>query len=851
MKRSVSILLSVVITAIAAFAILNPVLPCVEAEEYKVYKEEVLLTFDGDAPYGMPANRGASIEYCIGEGYLKLSNKANSGGQSYIGINGTVGKTSVNTSANPGQAAKDAAYADLFKFQAGKTYRLQFDYKYLAGSGGSSRSMDLIVMTNPLNSAADTNYNLSTRTTVLESKPASASWEPVNEALAEDTEWATAYYIFTVSPDDTNGVCVGISPGNHRNYGVSAAIDNLSVKEIASSFVYNESDIHDMSAVDAEPIVGAQCTVSKVTDPEMGEVLKAVGGTAGRIGYDDLHINNGNKYYISFDAKADAEGTVPVFVIGINGAQSSSCRYFIAGFNYNDQGTDIYVDGVKVTAETVKYSTKWQHYGIVIDTNDPELQKKIFSYQSKFWSRDIHFLVGVNGGTAYFDNLRIIEVGSLPDAVVGLDDASPAYSIRAEKKAADNNGVYQSAGLRFRGTVSSSVKDSADEIGVMVVPSSAVLFDNDWYDIEAGVNKMVRSNVWYKKGEKDIVYSDNGDFVSYQLILTGLSNEAGQALYSRRFAAVMYVKSGDAYTYYSLGETSYNEIKANYIVRNVEFGNENKRTDLKILMIGNSFCYYFPDELYEIAKAAGYDLTIANLYYPGCYLKNHWEWLQSDSAKYENFIITDKNGQRDTDIKTLKAALNFTDWDVITLQQHMSLSLMDFTVEDSYDTVWASCDPYAENLYDYIKGNNPASSLYWQETWAFEVGFKGFGYALPTIENQTTQYNYIKKASTAICEQNNVSMIPSGDAWQIARQNPIIGDNLCQYTNKNDKYHDGDLGGGQYLNACVWFEVLMHKSCVGNTWTPTAYNLSAEKISALQNAAHEAVAAVYGYDYAQ
>ena len=61
-----------------------------------------------------------------------------------------------------------------------------------------------------------------------------------------------------------------------------------------------------------------------------------------------------------------------------------------------------------------------------------------------------------------------------------------------------------------------------------------------------------------------------------------------------------------------------------------------------------------------------------------------------------------------------------------------------------------------------------------------------------------------------------------------------------------DGYHDGDIGGGQYLNACVWFETLTGKSCVGNAYRPADYDLSEEKIAVLQQSAHEAVTTVYG-----
>ena len=103
--------------------------------------------------------------------------------------------------------------------------------------------------------------------------------------------------------------------------------------------------------------------------------------------------------------------------------------------------------------------------------------------------------------------------------------------------------------------------------------------------------------------------------------------------------------------------------------------------------------------------------------------------------------------------------------------------------------------------------------------------------------------------------------VPTGDAWEKVRDLPIITEapswsgldrfTLCtRIVNAklyDDYSHDGDLGGGQYLNACVWFEIITGRSCVGNTFRPTYafmgkdMGLSEEKIAVLQQAAHEAV----------
>lgn len=267
-------------------------------------------------------------------------------------------------------------------------------------------------------------------------------------------------------------------------------------------------------------------------------------------------------------------------------------------------------------------------------------------------------------------------------------------------------------------------------------------------------------------------------------------------------------------------------------------------TVLDVLMIGNSFCWYFTEELHGIASSAGIQLNISNLYKAGCSVEEHWTWLDGGSAAYEQYWITNDFGRfKHPDNLSIPAALAYDDWDVITLQQHFSPGRT-----KDYETALASCMPYVKNLYDHLKANCPDAKLYWQETWAYGVGYptdketKTIG----TVAQQTNQYNQIRDVSRTLCEENGVDMIPSGDAWQIARANPKVGDTLC----KADRCHDGDIGGGQYLNACVWFEVLTGRSCIGNTWRPD-YRLSEEKIVELQKAAHEAVAAVYGEDYAK
>ncbi len=106
----------------------------------------------------------------------------------------------------------------------------------------------------------------------------------------------------------------------------------------------------------------------------------------------------------------------------------------------------------------------------------------------------------------------------------------------------------------------------------------------------------------------------------------------------------------------------------------------------------------------------------------------------------------------------------------------------------------------------------------------------------------------------------DVDLIPVNDAAMLAAESAAFGDEelghlLFANSMKNgldygDWRHEGDIGGGQYLYACVLFETLTRKSCIGNTFRPS-YSLKNSDMTfeELQEIAHAAVAAEYGEGY--
>jgi len=268
-----------------------------------------------------------------------------------------------------------------------------------------------------------------------------------------------------------------------------------------------------------------------------------------------------------------------------------------------------------------------------------------------------------------------------------------------------------------------------------------------------------------------------------------------------------------------------------------------------LLMIGNSFSYYYVEELYGIAEAAGIHLNIYNVYKSGCTLKEHWNWLQNDEKNYE-FYVTNADGRRRAISGNvgLKECLAVAEWDIISLQQAST------TYIDTVDTAKTLSEPYVGELYGYLREKSPNARYLWHQTWSSQIGYQHATDANNKVTDRETQKlrdaNAIGLANY-ICQKYAVDNVPSGSAWDIARENTLIGDTLCNRVNASgadntDYHHDGNVGGGQYLNACVWFETLTGKSCVGNAYRPADYDLSEEKIAVLQQSAHEAVKAIYG-----
>jgi len=280
--------------------------------------------------------------------------------------------------------------------------------------------------------------------------------------------------------------------------------------------------------------------------------------------------------------------------------------------------------------------------------------------------------------------------------------------------------------------------------------------------------------------------------------------------------------------------------------------------ELNVFFVSNSTCYYFTDELYGLLTAAGYEnVTLALAYYSGCPLEKHYNWLRQDHAGYQLRIVDERGISMKSDY-SLRMAMNIKNWDVISFDNNAA-SFGSGEASKAIDVA----EPYFGKLHEYMKKNFPDARLFWHEVWASELGCVKSTFQVDSVEKRTRIYQAKRDVMHHMMQEYGVEGVPTGDAWEKVRDLPLFTTPLPQLSGtdrftlctrivkgavKDDFGHDGDIGGGQYLNACVWFEILTGKSCLGNSFRPKYeldgkdLSLTEEKISVLQNAAHQAVA---------
>lgn len=277
---------------------------------------------------------------------------------------------------------------------------------------------------------------------------------------------------------------------------------------------------------------------------------------------------------------------------------------------------------------------------------------------------------------------------------------------------------------------------------------------------------------------------------------------------------------------------------------------------VRLLTIGNSFSGNATHFLGDLAKAKGNVLVHQPMSIGGAAMEVHWTKIQANEKNPE-----DPAGLYGT--KALNKTLETGEWDYVTIQQ-ASIKSHDL---DTYR-------PYAADLQKYVKAHAPKAELLLHQTWAYRVDDPRFAPKAGKSDPATNEvmYTMLSNAYQTIAKELGVRRLPVGDAFHMADADPAWGykpdpkfDRATAVppalpdqthslhvgwrwtTPKNggkqalemDGHHAGVAG--EYLGACVWYEILFKESAVGVTFVPAG--LKPEDATYLQETAHRAVEA--------
>ncbi len=219
---------------------------------------------------------------------------------------------------------------------------------------------------------------------------------------------------------------------------------------------------------------------------------------------------------------------------------------------------------------------------------------------------------------------------------------------------------------------------------------------------------------------------------------------------------------------------------------------------MNVLSIGNSFSTNAHKFLPHMAKAAGKELLLCNLFIGGCSLEQHWNnWREEKTAyDYEVYLPNETELSRAPEV-ALHEAVEDEEWDIITIQQCSHLS----GIPESYS-------PYLSELAEYCRMVQPKAKIMLHQTWAYEADTNHSGFASYGRSTQTMYEALTEAYANASMDTDIDLIIPSGRAWQTARN--TISNRLTV----DDGYHGNDLGC--YLAGACFYEMIFNESIFGN-----------------------------------
>lgn len=201
-----------------------------------------------------------------------------------------------------------------------------------------------------------------------------------------------------------------------------------------------------------------------------------------------------------------------------------------------------------------------------------------------------------------------------------------------------------------------------------------------------------------------------------------------------------------------------------------------------VLFIGNSYTAGMPAVVQQLAASMGDTLTYTEVSPGGFTLEGH--------AQDPGTLNTIKQQQ----------------WDVVVLQEQSQKP--SFSPSQVANEVF----PYAKTLDSLINDNNNCTETMFYMTWGRKNGDQTNCQFYPPICTYEGMQMRLRQSYLQMAQDNNAIAAPVGATWKVVRDS-VPGINLYSA----DESHPSNAG--IYLNACVFYASIFHKSPVGSSYT--------------------------------
>lgn len=228
---------------------------------------------------------------------------------------------------------------------------------------------------------------------------------------------------------------------------------------------------------------------------------------------------------------------------------------------------------------------------------------------------------------------------------------------------------------------------------------------------------------------------------------------------------------------------------------------------LKVLTLGHSLAVNTGHMLALIADAEGFEnLVVGTLYYSGCPLNKHVQFLKNDEPAYNLYLSSTENptwAPEITEGVTMKDALKHDYWDIIVMQG----GVFEIAKSETYT------NGNIQIIQNYVNEHklNPLAKFAWHMPWALPTdndlrdsfGRENNSYYTRYEEYGHNRLNFYKAMTKCVSDHIMTDetfefLIPSGTAIECA-----VSSYLTEKDIFRDYAHAGDLGC--VIGSYVWY----------------------------------------------